>query len=193
MTAPGLYVPHLVLAGIVTTAFSILALNDAAAQNVPAPDGFRMSDYRAPVPASAPGATTVDTKALQALIAGGNVVLIDVLPQPPRPADLPETTVWVPRARQSLPGALWLPNVGFGELSDEMHRYFSAHLERLTTEMPDARLVLFCEPNCWMSWNAVKRAAQWGYQDIFWYPQGTEGWKAAGLPLEPVKPATALE
>ena len=193
MNAPGLYVPYMRLAGILTAAFMVLALNEASAQSVQAPDGFRMSNYRAPVPASAPGATTVDTEALQALIAGGNALLIDVLPQPPRPAELPETTIWVPRARKSLPGAVWLPNVGFGDLSDEMHRYFSGHLERLSTEMPGASLVFYCEPNCWMSWNAAKRAAEWGYQGIYWYPQGTVGWKAAGLPLEPVKPAPALE
>ena len=104
-------------------------------------------------------------------------MLIDVLPQPPRPPDLPETTVWVPRTRQSLPGAVWLPNVGFGELSDEMHRYYSRHLEQLTTEMPGARLVIFCEPNCWMSWNAAKRAAEWGYERVYWYPEGTGGWQ----------------
>jgi PQQ-dependent catabolism-associated CXXCW motif protein len=165
----------------------------AGAQQVPVPDGYRMGNYRAPVPARAPGATTVDTAEVRALIAQGNVVLIDVLPRPPRPAGLPETTIWAPKPRQSLPGAVWIPNVGFGALSDEMHRYFSGHLDRLTTEMPGVRLVIFCEPNCWMSWNAVKRAADWGYQDLFWYPEGTEGWKAAGLDLEPVEPEPALE
>ena len=178
---------------ILGAGLSILALDIAQAQSVPMPDGYRMADFRAPVPATAPGATSVDTEAVQAMIAEGNAVLIDVLPQPPRPPDLPETTVWVPRTRQSLPGAVWLPNVGFGELSDEMHRYYSRHLEQLTTEMPGARLVIFCEPDCWMSWNAVKRAVEWGYKDIFWYPQGAQGWKAAGLPLEPVKPAVAAE
>ncbi len=165
----------------------------AIAQQVPVPDGFRMSEYRAPVPATAPGATTVDTVAVRALLAEGKVVLIDVLPRPPRPAGLPESTVWAPKQRQSLPGAVWIPNVGFGELSDDMHRYYSGHLERLTTEMPGVRLVIFCEPNCWMSWNAAKRAADWGYDSLFWYPEGTEGWKAAGFKLEPVEPEPPLE
>lgn len=193
MKAVGLYVLRTRLIVMFGIALAVFAPESASAQKAPAPDGYRMSDYRAPVPATAPGATTVDTEALRTLIADGNAVLIDVLPQPPRPAGLPETTVWVPKARQSLPGAVWLPNVGFGELSDEMHRYFSGHLERLTTEMPGASLVIFCEPNCWMSWNAAKRAAEWGYSDIFWYPQGAEGWKSAGLQLEPVKPAPTLE
>ena len=175
------------------TAFVLLAAGIAAAQQVPVPDGYRMGDYRAPVPALAPGATTVDVEAVRALIAEGNVVLIDVLPRPPRPAGLPATTVWAPKPRRSLPGAVWLPNVGFGELSDDMHRYFSGHLKRLATEMPGARLVIFCEPNCWMSWNAARRAADWGYEPVFWFPEGAEGWKAAGFMLETVEPAAALQ
>ena len=148
-----------------------------------------MSEYRAPVPPSAPGTTTVDTDKVQAMIAEGHTVLIDVLPRPPRPAGLSDDAVWLPKPHASLPGAVWLPNVGFGALSDELHLYLSGHLERLTTEVPTARLVIFCEPNCWMSWNAAKRAAEWGYERVYWYPEGTEGWKAAGLPLERVEPA----
>ena len=178
---------------LIAAASLVLSAVPGSAQPVPVPDGYRMSDYRAPVPDSVPGATTIDTDKLQALIAGGDTVLIDVLPRPPRPAGLSQGTVWRPKPRQSLPGAVWLPNVGFGVLSDEMHAYFSGHLERLATEMPSARLVLFCEPNCWMSWNAAKRAAEWGYERIYWYPDGTEGWQAAGLPLESVEPAPPLK
>ncbi len=174
-------------------ALSLLATGPALAQTVPAPDGYRMSDYRAPVPDSVPGAITIDTEKLQALIAEGDTVLIDVLPRPPRPAGLSKGTIWTPRPRQSIPGAVWLPNVGFGALSDDMHAYFSGHLERLAAEMPSARLVMFCEPNCWMSWNAAKRAAEWGYERIYWYPDGTEGWQAAGMPLESVEPAPPVK
>lgn len=183
---------RLCLAMVVVVVLGI-APRVAVAQQVPVPDGYRMSNYRAPVPALAPGATTVDTEAVRAMIAEGNVILIDVLPRPPRPAGLPESTVWAPKPRLSLPGADWIPNVGFGGLSDEMHRYYTNHLERLTTEMPGARLVIFCQPNCWMSWNAAKRAAEWGYEQVFWYPDGTEGWKSEGLSLQPVEPAPALD
>ncbi len=178
---------------LIGLALAQIAASAAAAQPVQVPNGYRMSEYRAPVPPSVPGATTVDTGKVRALVTEGNTVLIDVLPRPPRPAGLSEESVWVPKPRLSLPGAVWLPNVGFGALSDEMHRYFSSHLERLTTEMPAARLVFYCEPNCWMSWNAAKRAAEWGYERVYWYPQGTEGWLAAGHSLEAVEPAPSVK
>ncbi|NNG05904.1 MAG: PQQ-dependent catabolism-associated CXXCW motif protein [Inquilinus sp.] len=161
---------------------------------VPVPDGYRMSEYRAPVPDRVPGAITVDTAEVRALIAdGGDTILIDVLPRPPRPPGLPETTVWAPKPRHSLPGAIWLPNVGFGVLSDGQHRYFSEHLAGLGGGRPAARLVFFCLPDCWMSWNAAKRAAAWGYRNVYWYPDGSDGWSAAGLALEPVEPAPHVD
>ncbi len=193
MTVPGRHRSRRWAVSLVGIAVMLLAAGAATAQKVPIPDGYRMSDFRAPVPPSAPGAITVDTAAVQELLAAGNAVLIDVLPRPPRPAGLSETSVWTPKPRQSIPGAIWLPNVGFGALSDEMHSYFSGHLKRLATEMPAARLVFFCEPDCWMSWNAAKRAAEWGYEQIYWYPEGTSGWQSAGLPLEAVEPAPTLK
>ena len=42
-----------------------------------------------------------------------------------------------------------------------------------------------------MSWNAAKRALAMGYANIAWYPAGTDGWSAAGLPLQKAAPAAA--
>lgn len=39
-----------------------------------------------------------------------------------------------------------------------------------------------------MSWNALRRAASYGYRCLYWYPEGTDGWSAAGLPLEKTEP-----
>jgi hypothetical protein len=39
-----------------------------------------------------------------------------------------------------------------------------------------------------MSWNAAKRAQSFGYTQFNWYPEGTDGWEAAGLPLEEKRP-----
>ena len=44
-----------------------------------------------------------------------------------------------------------------------------------------------------MSWNAAKRALSLGYPRIAWYPDGTDGWIAAGLPVEPIKPVPRPE
>jgi PQQ-dependent catabolism-associated CXXCW motif protein len=49
-------------------------------------------------------------------------------------------------------------------------------------------VVLYCLADCWMSWNAAKRAQEIGYSNVAWYREGTDGWFAAGLPLEETAP-----
>ena len=48
-----------------------------------------------------------------------------------------------------------------------------------------------------MSWNSVIRAhEELGYENIYWYPYGIDGWKEQNLELEtavPVPFAAALE
>jgi rhodanese-related sulfurtransferase len=39
-----------------------------------------------------------------------------------------------------------------------------------------------------MSWNAAKRAAAIGYSNVAWFPEGTDGWLAAILPLQDATP-----
>ena len=45
--------------------------------------------------------------------------------------------------------------------------------------------MFYCLANCWMSWNAARRAIALGYRNVAWYPDGTDGWAAQHLPLEP--------
>ena len=136
-------------------------------------DGYRIADFMAPVPASVPGAVHVATEEVQALLAAGDVALIDVLPAPPRPENLPSTSLWLPPVRRNLPGSTWLPNVGYGRLSDQLENYFRRNLERLSGSRPDRKIVVYCLANCWMSWNAAKRAAELGYTWVYWYADGT--------------------
>jgi PQQ-dependent catabolism-associated CXXCW motif protein len=156
-----------------------------------APEGYRLSDYRAPVARQVPGAVTVTTAELERLIAAGDIVLVDVLPQPPRPQGLAPGTRWLPPRHYSLPGAVWLPNTGYGALAPDQEAYFRDGLERVTGRRRDARIVFFCEPDCWMSWNATKRAVALGYTGAHFYPEGAAGWAAAGHALEPVDPLPA--
>ncbi|MEM7239896.1 MAG: PQQ-dependent catabolism-associated CXXCW motif protein, partial [Pseudomonadota bacterium] len=44
--------------------------------------------------------------------------------------------------------------------------------------------LVFCLAGCWMSWNAAKRALEYGYTDVYWYPDGTDGWDFSGYELE---------
>jgi PQQ-dependent catabolism-associated CXXCW motif protein len=167
---------------LVAAAMVLSAVNTAAAVD------YRMSDYRAPTPETVPGAVTVNTAQVEAMARSGEAILIDVYPAPPRPAAMPADSIWLPKARRTLRGAVWLPNVGYGALSADMERYYLDNLERLTGGDRGRAVVFFCEPECWMSWNAALRAVEHGYTGVRYYPEGVGGWAAAGHPLEGVQP-----
>jgi PQQ-dependent catabolism-associated CXXCW motif protein len=156
----------------------------------PEPQGYRTENYRAETPARVPGGTVLDTAAAQRLWRAGGAVWIDVLPAPHRPPNLPAASVWLPVPRRDIPGSVWLPDIGRGDLNPRLEGYFRASLARLTKGRPEAPVVFYCLANCWMSWNAAKRAAKWGYRRIYWYRDGTDGWQAAKLPLAVAKPVT---
>ena len=150
------------------------------------PQEYRQDNYRAPVPDTLAGATVVSTDAAHALWKTGRVAFVDVMPRPPKPSNLPEGTIWRDKPRNSIPGAIWLPNVGYGTLADVMHDYFRAGLDKATGGDPGHPVVIFCLDECWMSWNAAKRALEYGYTNIFWYPEGTDIWDFNGFPTEKV-------
>lgn len=161
----------------------------ALAETVAEPAGYEEEQYRAPVPATLRGATVVDPDAAYALWKTGRVAFIDVLPRPPKPAGLPEGTIWREKKRLSIPGAIWLPNVGYGRLAAVSHDYFRAGLARATGGDKSHPVAFFCLDDCWMSWNAAKRAREeYGYSRVFWFPQGTDGWAFDDYPLEEVEP-----
>lgn len=159
-----------------------------AGEPPPEPAGYRLDTYRAPVPATLAGARVLDAAAALAIWRNGAAAFIDVLPRPPRPAQLPPGTLWRDQPHASIPGALWLPNVGFGALSDATDAYFRAGLAMATRGDVNAPVVIFCQRDCWMSWNAAKRALAYGYREVAWFPEGTDGWSDAGLALAPVEP-----
>jgi PQQ-dependent catabolism-associated CXXCW motif protein/quinoprotein dehydrogenase-associated probable ABC transporter substrate-binding protein len=152
-----------------------------AASTVPEPDGYRMDKYRTPVPATLEGATVLTTAALERLVADRRPLLVDVLPKTRKPKDRDPSQLWIEPKRENIPGSVWLPNVGYGELSTEFAAFFRNELERLTGGDKSKPIVFYCDANCWMSWNAAKRAlTELGYTQVYWYPEGVQGWKKAG-------------
>jgi hypothetical protein len=103
-----------------------LAFAAFAQQDVAEPDGYRMDNYRAPVPATLAGAKVLTTVEAEAIWRARTGVFVDVLPRPPKPKDLPEGT--------------------------------------------------------------VKRVLSFGYGNVAWYPEGTDGWERAKLPLTEAQP-----
>ena len=185
------------IAAIGTIRHAVLALAVAAsapvhAAEVAVPDGYRQDHYRAPVPDTLDGATVVDDDAAFALWKTGAVVFVDVMPRPPKP-ELPKGTIFRQKPRHGIPGSIWLPNVGYGRLAGETDAYFRAHLARATGSA-ETPVLFFCLRDCWMSWNAAKRAAvEYGYTRVFWYPEGTDGWEFADYPVERIEPEPPLE
>ena len=162
-------------------ALSLTAPPATAGDGRPAePAGYRTHDYRSPVPATLRGATVVSDREAMRLWTSRRALFIDVMPRPPKPAGLPAGTLWRPQARRNIPGSVWLANVGFGVLSPELEAYFRSNLARLTGGDRAKPLLFDCLADCWMSWNAARRALAWGYRRVFWYPAGTDGWVAAG-------------
>jgi len=154
---------------------------------VPEPEGYRMDAYRAPVPDTLEGVTVVDDNGAYALWKTGAVVFVDVLPRPPKPK-LPKGTIYREKPRKSIPGAIWLPNIGYGAIADVTEDYFRRNLRLATNSDADKPVLFFCLIDCWMSWNAAKRAREeFGYLRVFWYPGGTDGWSFEDFPLEKVE------
>lgn len=151
------------------------------------PASYRMDDYQAPVPAGLTGARTVDVAGLQALLAKSDALLVDVMPTQRKPEKLPEGSIWRDPKRETIAGALWLANMGYGKLPDSEEAAFKAALLQRAGSL-DRPIVVFCEPDCWMSWNAAKRALSYGFRNVVWFPGGATAWRNAGLAEEMVTP-----
>lgn len=151
------------------------------------PEGYRMEDFRSPVPLTLKGARVISNDEAADLWNKNGAVFIDVYPQAPKPPNLPAGTFWRDPVHRSIEGAVWMPNVGYGGLSTEMDAYFRAALEKLSKGNRSAPLAFFCLKDCWMSWNAAKRALEYGYSNVMWFRDGTDGWQELGYPLVEVK------
>jgi len=163
---------------------SLPAANAEAETALFSRDGYRTNLYRSPTPDQLPGATIVDTASLQTLIKQTPApVLIDVYRRQWLQGRFIED-----QPHANLPGSHWLANTGDGDLTPEWQGYFARHLYRLTAGNLTHPVVFYCRSDCWLSWNAVKRAANLGYTSVYWYRDGLDAWEAASLPVAPAQP-----
>jgi PQQ-dependent catabolism-associated CXXCW motif protein len=197
-------VPRAAAAVITTIALATLALGGARGQQAgseqsrgqelsgvvqpPEPPGYRIHDYRAPTPGTLKGARIVTTAEAEALWRDNTAIFIDVLPRAPRPANLPPGTVWRDRPRSNIPRSIWLPDTGYGDIAPAAEDYLRRNVERITGGDRTKLLVVYCLRDCWMSWNAAKRLLAMGYVNVAWYPDGTDGWSDALLPVADAQP-----
>lgn len=120
-------------------------------------EGYRSSQYRSPTPSTLEGVQILDTPALKKLLdERPDVQLIDVYRQLWRHDRFIEEE---PHA--NIPGSLWLPNTGSGNLETLWLRYFTHYLSQASKGDLNKPLVFYCRPDCWPSWNAARRAMPW--------------------------------
>jgi PQQ-dependent catabolism-associated CXXCW motif protein len=183
------------VSALITLAFVALAAGAPRAEDggIVEPQGYRTDNYRAPTPKSLTGARVVIIREAEELWTSRAAIFVDVMPRPPRPAGLPSGTIWRDKPRLNIPGSVWLPDTGYGELAPATADYFRDGLRRATADDPTRTLLFYCLKDCWMSWNAAKRAISLGYINVVWYPDGTDRWEGAGLPLEDAKPVARVD
>jgi PQQ-dependent catabolism-associated CXXCW motif protein len=179
---------RLLLGGMLASGLPWLA---TAAPAVQEPQGYWMGANHGPVAATLSGATVIHTRKLAALLKTGDVMVVDVSDAPRRPDILAPGAVWLPLPHPVIPGALWIPGAGIGAISPAVDELFRERLAQGTHNDLSHPLVIYCHRNCWLSWNAAKRAISYGYRNVFWFPDGMEGWRAAGLPTATGEPLVA--
>lgn len=132
------------------------------------------SNVGSPTPLEIPGGRRVTTGALRELLRREpEALLIDVLANP---------------HPMTLRDAVYLPQAGLpGSFRDSYQRETETALERATGGKKNRPLIFFCAGAiCWESYNAVLRAREAGFRNLYWYRGGLASWTAAGLPMQPL-------
>lgn len=160
----------------------------SAEQSTGEPPAYREDHYRSPVPETLNGVLGLPLEAAQKLWEDGSAVFIDVIAHTPRPKNLKEGTIWRDPGREDIPRSVWLADTGYGALAPQTEAYFRDGLTAVTGGDKTKQIVIYCRDECWMSWNAAKRAQSLGYTHVLWFPGGTDAWSSAGLPLEEREP-----
>lgn len=156
---------------------------------VPEPAGYRIDHYDSEVPDTLSGAQRVNAVEVRRLMRQYGAAVIDVIPEHRKPDDLPEGQVWFPVEHLGIAGAQWLPDVGYGVLSEVTENYFRTHLAKISEGQSAYPLVFYCRTDCWMSWNAAKRAVEYGYTRVYWFADGIEDWMFEDFETEVLTPA----
>ena len=141
-----------------------------------------------PVPATIEGGTVIHARQLRQLLQDSRVVIVDVSNAPRRPDGLAAGAPWLPLPHRAIPGSIWIPGAGRGKIPPATDGFLQRRLAAATGNDLARPLVVYCHRQCWLSWNAAKRAIRYGYRNVYWFADGVEGWRAAGLRTAPVAP-----
>lgn len=178
-------------AALVSFCLAVPAFGEELPVGVDPITGYRMDNYRAPTPQTLPGGVVAEFEMVEGAVRGSGFQLIDVYTSG-AVAD-PISGAWSNMdKRQQIPRSIWLPGVGSGALDKQQEAYFRRNLEAVSKGDKNRGLIFYCMADCWQSWNAARRAIQWGYTRVAWYPLGTDGWSEHEGMLVDIEPANFL-
>ncbi|HZJ92590.1 MAG TPA: rhodanese-like domain-containing protein [Thiopseudomonas sp.] len=175
-----------IYAALIVISLPLTATHSYAQQNTLFnAEGYRSSVYRSPTPTFHEQAQTIEPNELVDMQEQyPNLLLIDVYRNPWLRGHFTLT-----EEHKNLPNSLWLANCGDGSLSQQWLAYCQNHLEQATAGNTSQPIVFYCRSDCWLGWNAIKRAHAFGYSNLYWLRDGIDGWEQADLPLEHAQPA----
>lgn len=149
--------------------------SDGGPEDFDAATGYRIARYRSPVPADVPGGVRVGVDEIDVLVEQRRAILLDVMPSDG--AGLLPSGEWATKRHMTIPGSTWLPDVGRGRIDARLETYLARNLTQLTGGDTARPMIIFCQSDCWMGWNAVQRIHKLGYRSLYWYPDGVDGWR----------------
>jgi sulfur-oxidizing protein SoxY len=160
---------------------SAAAATPAAQSPVAEPKDFWLGPVNGPVPGTLSGGTVIRAKDLATLLKERRAVVVDVSSSQQRPEKLAPQALWMPPPHPVIPGSLWIAGAGAGAIDPHTEKLYQQRLAEATSNDLSHPVVVYCHERCWLSWNAAKRAIRYGYRHVYWFPDGIEGWRAAGF------------
>jgi PQQ-dependent catabolism-associated CXXCW motif protein len=168
---------------------SLAACRALRGDAVPEPAGYWSGPMNGPVPASLAGGKVIGARELATLLTADPApVVIDSSNAQARPAGMASDAPWLPLPHEGIPGSLWIPGIGHAGIREATDDYFRERLAGSSGGDRDHPIVLYCHERCWLSWNAARRAIGYGYRHVYWFTEGIEGWRAAGLDTGIIEP-----
>lgn len=168
----------------------LLAAFVAESDDVAEPAQYWTGPINSAVPATIRGGQVIDARELSDLLQRTRPILIDVSNAPKKPEGMSADSPWLPLPHEAIAGSVWIPGAGMGAIAEEIDALFREHVSQQAHGNLDHPVVIYCHEHCWLSWNAAKRAINYGYRRVYWFPGGIEGWRAAGFRTQIIPAAT---
>lgn len=176
------------IAATMLSAQPLDALQDSALPVLFDAGGYRIARYRSPIHVDPRPASHLALTAALILKPGRDALFIDVMPVEGGVRDSASGRWALTGEHLTIPGALWHPETGRAPVDPLLWQTLEDAIERTRRKRPGLPVIIFCRADCWMSWNAARRLAAGGIENVWWLAEGTDGWSAAGRELVAAQP-----